>query len=141
MQRQILMRNFVVALAALLTLALPATTVEPSEIDADSPWVDILMSDGMTREEMVGLYGALAGGRFEPPDCVPGEEMFDDVPASHLFCPWIEELARSGITGGCDADNYCPGDPVSRAQSATSTASILSWGRTRPATGWARSLC
>lgn len=118
MQRQILTRSFSVALAALLALALPASTVEPGEIDTDSPLVDILMSDGMTREEMVGLYEALAGGDFEPPPCVPGEEMFDDVPASSIFCPWIEELARSGITSGCDADNYCPGDPVSRAQMA-----------------------
>lgn len=118
MQRQILMRSFVVAMAALLTLALPASTIEPGEADTDSPLVDILMSDGMTREEMVGLYRALAVGDFEPPPCEPGNEMFDDVPAGNLFCPWIEELARSGITSGCDADNYCPGDPVSRAQMA-----------------------
>ncbi len=29
---------------------------------------------------------------------------------------FIETLARSGVTGGCGGDNYCPGQPVTRAQ-------------------------
>lgn len=118
MQQKILTRSLGVALAALLAVALPASTVEPGENDAGSPLVDLLQSDGMTREELADLYQALAAGGFEPPPCEPGEEMFDDVPASNLFCSWIEELARRGVTGGCDADNYCPGDPLSRAQMA-----------------------
>jgi hypothetical protein len=44
--------------------------------------------------------------------------MFDDVPASSPFCPFIEELARRGITGGCGGGNFCPGDPVTRQQMA-----------------------
>jgi hypothetical protein len=31
---------------------------------------------------------------------------------------WIEDLFNRGITAGCDASNYCPGDPVSRGQMA-----------------------
>ena len=31
---------------------------------------------------------------------------------------WIEELASLGITGGCGNGNYCPNDPVTRAQMA-----------------------
>jgi hypothetical protein len=50
--------------------------------------------------------------------CVPGQEMFNDVPASSPFCPWIEELARRGITGGCGGGNYCPSASVTRAQMA-----------------------
>jgi hypothetical protein len=73
-------------------------------------------AQGTTREQMaVALAQALA---IQPPACVPGQEMFNDVPASSPFCPFIEHLARRGITGGCGGGNYCPGSPVSRAQMA-----------------------
>lgn len=78
------------------------------------------LADDWTRQEMaMGLLRALGGPDNTPPDCVPDQEMFEDVPASNPFCPWIEELARRGITGGCGGDNYCPTAPVSRAQMAT----------------------
>jgi hypothetical protein len=44
--------------------------------------------------------------------------MFNDVPASSPFCPWIEELVRRGITSGCGGGNYCPSASVTRAQMA-----------------------
>jgi S-layer homology domain len=72
---------------------------------------------GTTREEMT-LTLAQALGAFQPPACVPGAEMFNDVPASSPFCPFIEELARRGITGGCAPNLYCPNDPVTRQQMA-----------------------
>jgi S-layer homology domain len=73
-------------------------------------------AQGTTREQMtLTLAQALA---INPPACVPGQEMFNDVPASSPFCAYIEELARRGITGGCGSGNYCPGDPVSRQQMA-----------------------
>jgi hypothetical protein len=73
-------------------------------------------AQGTTREQMaVALAQALT---IQPPACVPGQEMFNDVPASSPFCPFIEELARRGITGGCGGGNYCPGDPVTRQQMA-----------------------
>lgn len=102
--------------AAGVLLALPAGAQDAH--DEQTSLVDRLLADGMTREEMVGLYEALAVGEFEPPDCVPGEEMFDDVPAASPFCSWIEELARRGITSGCGGNNYCPSASVSRAQMA-----------------------
>jgi hypothetical protein len=75
-----------------------------------------VFAQGTTREEMaLSLAQALS---FQPPACVPGAEMFSDVPASSGFCPYIEELARRGITGGCGGGNFCPGDPVSRQQMA-----------------------
>ena len=43
---------------------------------------------------------------------------FLDVPPSHLFARAIERLRRTGITTGCGGGNYCPGDPVTRAQMA-----------------------
>lgn len=78
------------------------------------------LADDWTRQEMaMDLLRALGGPDNTPPDCVPDQEMFEDVPASNPFCPWIEELARRGITSGCGGDNYCPTAPVSRAQMAT----------------------
>jgi hypothetical protein len=69
-----------------------------------------------TREQMtLALAQALA---INPPACVAGQEMFNDVPASSPFCPWIEELSRRGITGGCAPGLFCPGDPVTRQQMA-----------------------
>lgn len=71
-----------------------------------------------TRLDLVATVASLAGEAFTPPPCVAGSEAFDDVPAGNPFCPWIEELARRGITSGCGGNNYCPGQPVSRAQMA-----------------------
>ncbi len=42
--------------------------------------------------------------------------MFNDVPASHAFCRWIEELVRRGVVSGCGGGNYCPGNAVTREQ-------------------------
>ena len=53
---------------------------------------------------------------FVPPPCVPGQEMFTDVPASNPFCAWIEQLSRDHITGGCGPQLFCPGAPLTRAQ-------------------------
>jgi hypothetical protein len=73
-------------------------------------------AQGTTREQMtLALAQALA---INPSACVPGQEMFNDVPASSPFCPFIEELSRRGITGGCGGGNFCPGDPVTRQQMA-----------------------
>jgi len=35
-----------------------------------------------------------------------------------LFCRFIEDFANKGITGGCGGGNYCPNEPVTRAQMA-----------------------
>jgi hypothetical protein len=55
---------------------------------------------------------------FVPPACVPGQEMFADVPASSQFCRWVQELARRGVVAGCGGGNYCPSQGVSRQQLA-----------------------
>jgi hypothetical protein len=77
----------------------------------------VFAQNGITREQMT-LTLAQALDVFQPPACVPGSEMFNDVPASSPFCPFIEELSRRGITGGCGGGNFCPGDPVTRQQMA-----------------------
>jgi hypothetical protein len=57
---------------------------------------------------------------FTPPACVAGQEVFADVPASHLFCAWIQQLYRDGVTGGCGQSplSYCAQDAVTRGQMA-----------------------
>jgi hypothetical protein len=70
---------------------------------------------GVTRAQMaVFLLATLQGTGWAPPPCTTPP--FGDVPVSSPFCPWIKELAARGITSGCGGGNYCPGDPVNRAQ-------------------------
>jgi hypothetical protein len=79
--------------------------------------------NGTTRAKMAReLAQALA---IEPPPCVPGQEMFQDVPASSPFCPWIEELVRRGTTAGCAPNLYCPTASVTRAQMAVFLVKVL----------------
>jgi S-layer homology domain len=69
-----------------------------------------------TRAQMaVFLLVASEGSAYAPPPCTGA--LFGDVPcAGGGFDPWIEELARRGITAGCGGGNYCPGNPVTRAE-------------------------
>ena len=50
----------------------------------------------------------------------PGTATFNDVPTGHIFFRFVEALAASGITGGCNASPplYCPDSPVTRGQMA-----------------------
>jgi cysteine-rich repeat protein len=41
-----------------------------------------------------------------------------DTPAPHPFYVFIENLFHNGVTGGCAGGNYCPANPVTRAQMA-----------------------
>ncbi|HEY2289324.1 MAG TPA: ELWxxDGT repeat protein [Thermoanaerobaculia bacterium] len=45
---------------------------------------------------------------------------FNDVPAGYWAGPWIEELAREGVVGGCSANPplYCPDNLLTRAEMA-----------------------
>jgi streptogramin lyase len=43
---------------------------------------------------------------------------FTDVPTSHPFYAFIENLFHSGATGGCGSGLYCPSSTVTRAQMA-----------------------
>ena len=95
-------------------------------------WIEQLASDGIsggcgggnycpdnivTRDQMaVFLLRSKYGSSYVPPAATGA--MFDDVPADHWAADWIEELAVEGVTGGCDASNYCPDAEVSRDQMA-----------------------
>ena len=55
-------------------------------------------------------------GVFNPE--TPATQRFFDVPPSHSFYGFIEEMAVRGITKGCGGGNYCPEAAVSRGQMA-----------------------
>ena len=68
----------------------------------------------VSRAQMaVFLLKAQHGAGFVPPAC---SGVFADVACPSLFADWIEELSAEGITGGCGGGNYCPSNPVTRAQ-------------------------
>jgi serine protease AprX len=71
----------------------------------------------VTRAQMaVFLLVSKEGPSYTPPSCVT--PVFADVPCSHPFAAWVNELAARGISGGCGNGNYCPAAPVTRAQMA-----------------------
>jgi S-layer homology domain len=79
---------------------------------------DYCPDDAVLREQMaVFLLKAGFGWFYLPP---PAAGLFDDVPASDPFAPWVEDLYNQGITGGCSASPllYCPDHPVLRRQMA-----------------------
>ena len=72
--------------------------------------------DSVTRAQMaVFLERGINGSGFSPPAATG---VFLDVPQSNFAINWIEQLAAEGITSGCGSGNYCPDDPVTRAQMA-----------------------
>jgi hypothetical protein len=96
------------------------------------PFVETLLHHGVTagcaggtycpsafasREQMaVFVLSAQEGAGYQPRAC--GTPLFPDVPASSPFCPFVEELARRGVVGGCGGGDYCPGSPVTREEMA-----------------------
>jgi S-layer homology domain len=97
-------------------------TANPSGF-GPNPATVLPKSQGVTtREEMARTLGQALG---PIPACVAGSEMFNDVPASSPFCPFIEELSRRGITGGCAPGLFCPGDPVTRQQMAAFLVKVV----------------
>jgi hypothetical protein len=55
---------------------------------------------------------------FDFQDPWPLGRFLDVDPATHFAFLFVETLERSGVTGGCGGDFYCPENPVTRAQMA-----------------------
>jgi hypothetical protein len=72
-------------------------------------------NDTVTRAQMaVFLEKGIHTSAFTPPD-VPAT--FNDT-SGHWAEDWIEALKSDGVTSGCGNGNYCPENPVTRAQMA-----------------------
>ena len=56
---------------------------------------------------------------FATVSAMAASDRFTDVFAGNVHEPGISFMAESGVTAGCTADEYCPGDPVTRAQMGT----------------------
>jgi len=70
-----------------------------------------------TRAQMaVFIERSLDARTYTPPPATG--MMFTDVPSSYWAADWIEKLARDGITSGCGGSNFCPENPVTRAEMA-----------------------
>jgi hypothetical protein len=50
--------------------------------------------------------------------CLTAVPTFPDVPVTSPFFHYVETIFQLGITGGCTGGNYCPQNPVTRAQMA-----------------------
>jgi hypothetical protein len=94
------------------------TTLVSNAITVGVGGGDYGVAQDTKRQQMaVFLLKARYGLCYTPPPCtVP---VFDDVPCSSGFSPWINELVAQGIATGCaGGNNYCPGSPVLRQQMA-----------------------
>ena len=67
--------------------------------------------------------GAVHWSRTVSP--APATATFGDVPTGHWAFQYVEALVDSGITAGCGGGDYCPDDPVTRAQMAVYLAAAL----------------
>ena len=67
----------------------------------------------VTRGQMAVFMEAALGNSVN--GCVG---QFSDVLLDNPFCAFIERLANDGITGGCGGGNFCPNNPVTRAEMA-----------------------
>jgi S-layer homology domain len=79
---------------------------------------DFCPNDPVTRAQMaVFLLKASLGAPYVPPACTG--TVFADVPCTGgQFDPWIEDLHKRGITGGCGGGDFCPNSPNARGQMA-----------------------
>jgi hypothetical protein len=92
---------------------------------------DVFCPDqSLTRAQAaVWMLRAQNGTGYFPP---PAEGIFQDVSADRRDAAFIEELARRGVAGGCDGDNFCPEEPLARADAAVMVMRMLQGVRFRP---------
>ena len=92
--------------------------------------------DTVTRAQMaVFLERGIHGSSYTPPSLGAGTG-FGDVPPDYWSATFIKQLAAEGITAGCGNGNYCPEQPVTRAQMAVFLLrSKYGAGYTPPAVG------
>jgi hypothetical protein len=131
--------------ATIVEVVAPAATTRTWTLHIGDSFSDVPRSNGFYRFVETVLHRGVTGGcgaaaycpaapttreqmavfvlvSREPAGYVPAAcgatPQFADVPASSPFCPWIEELARRGVVGGCGGANYCPSASATREQMA-----------------------
>ena len=76
-----------------------------------TPTARFCPSDIVTRNQMAALLiRSMYGSTFT----YTATPYFTDVPATDPFFPFIQKLRDLGITKGCGATTFCPGDPINR---------------------------
>jgi len=94
-------------------------TILHNQITAGGSCGGFCPEESTLRKQMaVFVLKAVEGPLYAPPVATG---VFNDVPVSDPFAPWIEELFNRGVVAGCAAPggpNYCPNDPVLRQQMA-----------------------
>lgn len=92
-------------------------TLVHAGVTAGCSGTDYCPASSITRAQMaVFLLKGKLGAVYAPPQ--GSGARFADVPPGSFALDWIEDLAASGITAGCDAILYCPDRAVTRAQMA-----------------------
>ncbi len=112
----------------------PRLALDPTFTDVPSTFwawrfIESLVANGVTggcgsgdfcpgayvNRAQMAIFVLTARGTAPPP--ATGTR-FDDVPPGYWAGPWIEELAREGVVGGCAANLYCPNNLLTRAEMA-----------------------
>ena len=84
-----------------------------------------LEADDNAGDGSLSIVNAVVGYRLQVSPA-PAVATFGDVLPGTLYFQFIEALAASGITAGCDAvPNYCPDRPITRAEMAVFLAKAL----------------
>jgi len=117
---------------ARIMLSVPSdfTFREWADLDGDSTAGDIAYSVHLnttgTHADVLGLaFGGVAVGWHRTISPAPAVATFGDVPTDHWAFQFVEALADSGITAGCGGGNYCPDNPITRAEMAVYLAAAL----------------
>jgi hypothetical protein len=80
------------------------------------------------------LHAVLVSNTGAPGNALPDGWLadFGDVPATFLFHDAIEKLFRAAVTRGCGGGNFCPSEPLTRAQVAAFTLRLVRGPGYRP---------
>jgi len=109
-----------------------SATLDPQTIDnLHGEYMLEVVFPGEVADNSLQIAGAVIGWKYQVSPA-PNAATFNDVPTTHPFFQFIEALAASGITAGCQTNPplYCPNAALTRAQMAAflSRALGLYWG-------------
>lgn len=90
---------------------------------------------GITRGEAAVLMLRGKNGASYVPPASPEGPVFSDVPATHPFYGFIQQLSRDGITSGCSQEpkKFCPDQPMTRGEAAVMLLRVQNGGSFQPA--------